>query len=97
MAEAELSEQKQQARKMWAGGEYAEIAEKIAERRSHHGRGRGDRSGDKVLDVACGTGNATIPAAQTGARGHRARSDAASCSSGASAAAGRGGRRDRVG
>jgi hypothetical protein len=31
MPEVELSEQKQQARKMWAGGEYAEIAERIAD------------------------------------------------------------------
>jgi SAM-dependent methyltransferase len=67
MPEVELSEQKQQARKMWAGGEYAEIAERIADAGRTTVEAGEIGSGDKVLDVACGTGNATIPAAQTGA------------------------------
>ena len=67
MPEVELSEQKQQARKMWAGGEYAEIAEKIADAGRTTVAAAEIGGGDKVLDVACGTGNATIPAAQTGA------------------------------
>ena len=67
MAEVELSEQKQQAREMWAGGEYPEIAEQHRRRRRNTVAAAEISSGDKVLDVACGTGNATIPAAQTGA------------------------------
>src|SRR5688572_18083965 len=63
---AELSEAKQQAREMWAGGEYSEVAKVIADagRTTVEAAGIGD--GDKVLDVACGSGNATIPAAQAG-------------------------------
>ena len=67
MPEVEPSEQKQQARKMWAGGEYAEIAERIADAGRTTVEAAEIGSGDKVLDVACGTGNATIPAAQTAA------------------------------
>jgi ubiquinone/menaquinone biosynthesis C-methylase UbiE len=67
MPELELTEQKQQARKMWAGGEYAEIAERIADAGRTTVAAAEIGNGDKVLDVACGAGNATIPAAQTGA------------------------------
>lgn len=64
---AELSEQKQQARAMWALGDYESVAEKIAAagRKAVEAAAVGD--GDEVLDIACGTGNATIPAAQAGA------------------------------
>jgi SAM-dependent methyltransferase len=64
----ELSEQKQQARAMWAMGDYPSIVHRI------EGAGLAavlaaqvDES-DTVLDVACGSGNATIPAAKTGAK-----------------------------
>ena len=63
----ELSEAKQGARAVWAAGDYGSIVYLIS--------GVGEKAidaaaiaeGDKVLDVACGTGNATIPAAKTGA------------------------------
>lgn len=53
---------------MWAAGDYDGIVEHIL------GVGRelvsrvGVSTGDEVLDVACGTGNATIPAALAGAK-----------------------------
>lgn len=65
---AELTEQKQQARAMWALGDYPSAAEQIAEVGSRCVEAAGVTSGDMVLDVACGAGNATIPAAKTGAR-----------------------------
>lgn len=64
----ELTEQKQQARSMWAGGKYAEIVPYIAEAGRKAVEAAEVKSGEEVLDVACGTGNATIPAAQTGAK-----------------------------
>ena len=64
----EASDQQERARATWAAGEYDQIAEYIwsvgADLVGRVGIG-GD---DVVLDVGCGTGNATIPAAQTGAR-----------------------------
>ncbi|HEX2359225.1 MAG TPA: methyltransferase domain-containing protein [Solirubrobacterales bacterium] len=64
---AELSEAKQAAREMWAGGKYAEIVDRIADAGRTTVAAAEVGEGDTVLDVACGTGNATIPAAQTGA------------------------------
>jgi ubiquinone/menaquinone biosynthesis C-methylase UbiE len=53
---------------MWGSGNYAAVAERV----SHVGEGivgrAGIEAGMDVLDVACGTGNATIPAAKAGAR-----------------------------
>jgi SAM-dependent methyltransferase len=65
---AELSEQKEQAREMWAGGDYPTIAEHIGDAGRKAVEAAEVKSGDEVLDVACGSGNATIPAAQTGAK-----------------------------
>jgi SAM-dependent methyltransferase len=58
----------QQARELWARGDYPAVASRrIAEvGRSTVGTA-GISEGDDVLDVACGAGNVTIPAAQTGA------------------------------
>jgi SAM-dependent methyltransferase len=64
----ELSEAKQQARQMWAVGDYAEVAERIAGVGRKAVESAAVGSGDVVLDVACGAGNATIPAAQAGAK-----------------------------
>jgi SAM-dependent methyltransferase len=64
---AELSEQKQQARAMWAMGDYPSAAEQIADvGRTVVGKAE-PGGGERVLDIACGAGNATIPAAKTGA------------------------------
>lgn len=65
---AEPTEAQQQARKLWSSGDYpsamrviASVGELVVER-------AGVSGDDVVLDVACGAGNATIPAAKTGAR-----------------------------
>lgn len=64
-----LDELKQRTRATWAAGDYPAIArrqlwpvgERIVKR-------AGVTAGDDVLDVACGTGNAAIRAAQAGGR-----------------------------
>ena len=65
---AELTEQKEQARVMWAMGDYPGIVEKIAGAGEKAVEAAGVTEADEVLDVACGSGNATIPAALTGAK-----------------------------
>jgi SAM-dependent methyltransferase len=52
---------------MWAMGDYPSAAEQIADVGPIAVEKAGVSSGDTVLDVACGAGNATIPAAKTGA------------------------------
>ena len=64
----ELSEMKQQQREMWALGDYPSAAEQIAEVGPRCVEAAGVTGDDVVLDVACGAGNATIPAAKTGAK-----------------------------
>src|ERR687885_1431041 len=56
------------AKAMWAAGNLAAVAEKILEVGELIVARAGIEPGMDVLDVACGTGNATIPAARTGAR-----------------------------
>ena len=69
MAISELDQMKQGARASWAAGDYPSIARRqlwpVGERVV---RRAGVAPGDDVLDVACGTGNAAIRAAQAGAR-----------------------------
>jgi SAM-dependent methyltransferase len=66
----ELAEYKEGARSAWATGDYDEMArtEGLYETGARLTDRLGIRNGDNVLDVACGTGNASIPAAQAGAR-----------------------------
>lgn len=55
-------------RAMWASGDYPRLAaELVAPLGPVLVEATGIGSGDRVLDVAAGTGNAAIPAAQTGA------------------------------
>jgi ubiquinone/menaquinone biosynthesis C-methylase UbiE len=56
------------ARAMWAAGDYDAVSAKIAAVGERIVRHTAVREGDVVLDVACGTGNATIPAARMAAR-----------------------------
>lgn len=63
----ESSEAKQQAKAVWTAGDYGSVAEKIRSAGVQAVKASSIADGDKVLDVACGTGNATIPAAKTGA------------------------------
>ncbi len=66
----QLEEFKQGARSAWAAGNYDEMAraEGLYETGERLVRRVGLDARDDVLDLACGTGNAAIPAAQTGAR-----------------------------
>ncbi len=68
METSQLSEAKQRARATWSAGDYPAVADLIAsagELAAERARLAGD---EDVLDVACGAGNATIPAARSGAR-----------------------------
>jgi SAM-dependent methyltransferase len=53
---------------MWGSGDYAAVADKIASAGEVAVERAAIEPGMDVLDVACGTGNATIPAARAGAR-----------------------------
>ena len=62
-----MSEGKAQDRQRWAAGSYARIAELVAPMGRDLVSVAGVAAGTRVLDVAAGTGNAAIPAAQIGA------------------------------
>jgi SAM-dependent methyltransferase len=55
-------------REMWDAGNFAAVAERLLESGERVIEAAGVEPGMTVLDVACGTGNATIPAARIGAR-----------------------------
>jgi SAM-dependent methyltransferase len=59
---------KQANRAMWAAGDYDAIAELVWSAGERLVARVGAGPGEDVLDVACGTGNAAIPAAEAGAR-----------------------------
>jgi SAM-dependent methyltransferase len=61
------TEQRQAARTTWSAGDYDSVATHIWSAGADIIERVGVSEGHAVLDVACGTGNATIPAAQTGA------------------------------
>ena len=68
MATAEDTELKARHRKMWASGDYPSMVETfLLPLGPTLVEAAGIGSGDRVLDVAAGTGNASIPAAATGA------------------------------
>lgn len=52
----------------WMAGDFGKIAKSYQPGAAEFIARQNLRSGDRVLDVACGTGNLTIPAARTGAR-----------------------------
>src|SRR3954464_9790481 len=66
--EASITELKQRARKTWAAGNFDEIAKRVLEVGQRVAASAAIEPGMTVLDVACGTGNATIPAALAGGR-----------------------------
>src|SRR5689334_11299262 len=69
MAElSELTEAQQAARTVWSDGDYPSVARQIEGVGKSTVERAGIQAGDAVLDVACGAGNATIPAAGTAAR-----------------------------
>jgi ubiquinone/menaquinone biosynthesis C-methylase UbiE len=53
---------------MWGSGNYPAVADKISAVGEHIVEAVGLAPGMDVVDVACGSGNATIPAARAGAR-----------------------------
>lgn len=63
-----LQQLKQAHRSTWSAGDYDAVAEKVWEVGTRIVSRVGVSAGDEVLDVACGTGNAAIPAAAAGAR-----------------------------
>ena len=57
---------KQKQRKMWASGDYSAVAARIAVMAEDLVPAAGLRAGERVLDVASGSGNAAIAAARYG-------------------------------
>ena len=63
------SDLKQRHRTMWASGDYPTVARELIPRLGERVvEAAGVRAGDRVLDVAAGSGNAAIPAAARGAQ-----------------------------
>jgi SAM-dependent methyltransferase len=63
----EIQAVKDAHRKTWASGDYARIAELVTDVGERVVERAGVQAGSDVLDVAAGTGNASIPAARAGA------------------------------
>ena len=64
----QVDELKEKHRAIWASGDYADVARRlVAEIGEVSVERAGIGPGMEVLDVACGSGNATIPAARAGA------------------------------
>jgi ubiquinone/menaquinone biosynthesis C-methylase UbiE len=63
-----MEEFKQAQRAMWDAGDYAALSEHIAGVGERVVARAGVADGMRVLDVACGAGNAAIPAARAGAQ-----------------------------
>ena len=63
-----MDEFKERQRAMWAAGDYATLSELITNVGELVVERAGVESGMQVLDVACGTGNAAIPAARAEAK-----------------------------
>jgi ubiquinone/menaquinone biosynthesis C-methylase UbiE len=61
-------EQRQRARAVWSAGDFDAIADRIWQVGDDLVQRVGVNDGDIVLDVACGTGNAAIPAAVAGGK-----------------------------
>jgi ubiquinone/menaquinone biosynthesis C-methylase UbiE len=65
---AQLDEFKARQRKIWGAGDFATIAQHIGDVGELVVANAGIEPGMQVLDVACGAGNAAIPAARAGAQ-----------------------------
>src|SRR5688572_22660170 len=63
-----MDEFKERQRAIWASGDYAALAEHIEHVGERVVARVGADEGMSVLDVACGTGNAALPAVRAGAR-----------------------------
>jgi len=63
-----MEEFKERQRAMWAAGDYCTLSEYIKDVGELVVARTGVEAGMRVLDVACGTGNAALPAARIGAQ-----------------------------
>jgi ubiquinone/menaquinone biosynthesis C-methylase UbiE len=63
----DFTELKQKHRAAWASGDYSQIARGIQTVADHVVRSARIRPGERVLDIACGTGNTTLMARARGA------------------------------
>lgn len=63
----DLTELKQRHRMVWASGDYDQIARSIQAVADHVVRSARIRAGERVLDIACGTGNTALMARARGA------------------------------
>jgi SAM-dependent methyltransferase len=64
----QLDEFKTRQRDTWSAGDYGQLTERIAEVGELVARRAEIAPGMRVLDVACGSGNATLPSARAGAQ-----------------------------
>ncbi len=65
--DAQLAQLKQRMKSSWMAGDFGQIARKLANGAEEFVSRLGLQPGMKVLDVACGTGNQSLPAARAGA------------------------------
>lgn len=63
----DFTELKRRHRDIWAAGDYDEIARGLLPVADHVVRSAAIRAGERVLDIACGTGNTALAAAARGA------------------------------
>jgi SAM-dependent methyltransferase len=68
MEASELEAAKQRARTTWAAGNFHKVAQRIWDVGGRIVDRVAPKPGEDLLDVACGSGNVTVRAAQTGAR-----------------------------
>ena len=66
--QTEMESLKTRLKSMWMAGDFGQIANVIQAGADEFIASLGLKRGNRVLDVACGSGNVTIPAARTGAR-----------------------------